>query len=140
MDKYIFERYYVVPGRFSLEAKDLDEAILKADSGEYEEGIEFLMDCAEPDVKDDLRVRHEISEVDDWIIAEERARERGYYVDQNIGADELADKIYGVAAGLGENALGRIKGAQERLTYSTGLPNRVRMAAIERVKRMIESE
>jgi len=140
MDTYIVERYYVVPGRFHVEAKDIDEAILKADSGEYEEGRQLFMDCVEPDVEDGLRVRHEHSDADDWTVARERACERGYYVDENIGSCELADKIYGQAAGLEGNSLERIKGAEERFMYSPGLPNRVRLAAIKRVKNMIEGE
>lgn len=60
------------------------------------------MDCAEPDVKDGLRVRHESSDVDDWTVAEGRACERGYYVDENTGSDELTDNIYGLTAGLEE--------------------------------------
>ena len=140
VEKYIVERYYVVPGRFYIEAKDLDEAILKANSGEYEQGRQLFMDCVEPDVKDGLRVRHESSEVDDWTVAEERARERGYYVEENTGSDELADKIHGLAAGLEGNALERIRGAEERLMYSPGFPNRVRLAAIKRVKSIIEKD
>ena len=141
MDTYVVERRYVVPGRFYVKAKDLDEAILKADRGEHEEeGIEFFTDCAESDARDDLRVRHELSDVDDWVVAEERARERGYYVDEKTGADELADRIYRVAQTLEGSVLKRLACAHERLIYAPGLPNRVRWDADERAKRMIEDE
>ena len=139
MRTYIAELYFVVPGRIAVEGDNPDEAILKARRGEYEE-IDYLLDCAEPDVKDGLRVRHEMSDIDDWIVAEERARERGYYVDDNMDAGELADRLYAVARTVEGIPLRRVAQAHDSFIFSPGFSHRVRFDADERVLRMIENE
>ena len=137
MPRYIKEQDVVVRVRSYVEADNLDEAIVKAYYWETTDR-EFVFVAPADEITDDFRIRREDS--DDWTVARERARERGYHVDESISVEQLADKIYRVAQRLERTDPHRFENAVESLVYAPGLPDDLRQDAIARARGMIENE
>ena len=140
MPTFIMERNYVLKGRGYKEALDLDDAILKAQSGLEIEDLEHLLDTAEPLEDDGLRLRPEDSGIDDWTVAEERARGQGYIVEADIDAAEFAERLDATAQRAEGSAHERMETAWRSFYFAPDIPNGVTSEARRLAFDMIEEE
>ena len=140
MATFIMEQNYAIKGRGYIEARDMDEAILKAQSGLEIEELEHLVDTAEPLEDDGLRLRLEDSGVDDWTVAEERARRVGFIVEADAEAAEFADRLYAAAQRAEGSVYERMEAAWHSFYFAPDIPNGVTSEARRLAFDMIEKE